>query len=85
MQKTAILFLAALALSACGGRYGHDEQAYQSCVRLARQEGDVIKYLATTLRYQRKHFPSPEVEAEWKRVNAERREIHQQRRDQGCI
>lgn len=85
MQKTAILLLAGLALSACGGRYGHDEQAYQQCVRLARQEGDVIKYIDTNLRYRRKHSPSPEVEAEWKRASAERREIHQERRDLGCI
>jgi hypothetical protein len=85
MQKTGIFLLAALALSACGGRYGHDEQSYQQCVRLARQEGQVIKYIDTTLRYQRKHYPSPEVEEEWRRANAERRAIHSERRDLGCI
>jgi hypothetical protein len=84
MHKAAILLLAALALSACG-RYGHDEQSYQQCVRLARQEGQVIKYIDTTLRYQRKHYPSPEVEEEWRRANAERRAIHSERRSLGCI
>ena len=84
MQKTAIVILAALALSACG-RYGHDEQSYQQCVQLAREEGQVIKYIDTTLRYRRKHDPSPEVEAEWRRANAERRAIHSERRHLGCI
>ena len=85
MQKTATLLLAALALSACGGRYGHDEMAYQQCVKLAREEGQVIKYIATTLRYQRKHYPSAQVEEEWRRADAERRAIHRERRDLGCI
>ena len=84
MQKTATLLLAALALSACG-HYGHDEMSYRECVRLARQEGDLIKYIATTLRYERKHYPSPKVEEEWRRANADRIAIHSQRRDLGCI
>ena len=85
MQKTATLLLAALALSACGGRYGHDEQSYQQCVRLAREEGQLIKYIDTTLRYRRKHYPSPEVEEGWRQANAERRAIHSERRHLGCI
>lgn len=85
MQKTAIVILAALALSACGGRYGHDERSYQQCVRLAREEGQLIKYIDTTLRYRRKHYPSPEVEEEWRQANAERRAIHSERRHLGCI
>jgi hypothetical protein len=85
MQKTAILLLAALALSACAGPYGHDEQSYQQCVRLAREEGQVIKYIATTLRYRRKHYPGPEIEEEWRQANAERRAIHRERRHLGCI
>ncbi len=84
MQKAAIVILAALALGACG-RYGHDEQSYQQCVRLAREEGQVIKYIATTLRYRRKYYPSPEVEEEWRQANAERRAIHSERRHLGCI
>lgn len=85
MQKTATLLLAALALSACAGRYGHDEQSYQQCVRLARQEGQVISYIDTTLRYRRKHYPGPEVEEELRQAKAQRREIHSERRDLGCI
>lgn len=85
MQKTVTLLLAALALSACAGRYGHDNQSYQQCVRLAREEGRIIKYIDTTLQYRRKHRPSEEVEAEWKRANEERRAIHSERRDLGCI
>ena len=85
MQKTATLLLAALALSACAGPYGHDEQSYQQCVRLAREEGQVIKYIATTLRYRRKHYPGPEIEEEWRQANAERRAIHRERRHLGCI
>lgn len=85
MQKTATLLLAALALSACAGRYGHDEQSYQQCVRLARQEGQVIEYIDTTLRYRRKHNPGPEVEEELRQAKAQRREIHSERRDLGCI
>ena len=85
MQKTMILLFAALAVSACAGRYGHDEQSYKQCVRLAREEGQVIKYIATTLRYRRKYYPSPEVEEEWRRANAERRAIHAERRHLGCI
>ncbi len=85
MQKAVLLLLAAFALSACAGRYGHDEPSYRQCVRLARQEGQIIKYLDTTLRYRRKFYPGPEVEEEWHRANAERRGIHAQRRDLGCI
>jgi hypothetical protein len=85
MQKAATLLLATLALSACAGPYGHDEQSYQQCVRLAREEGQIIKYIATTLRYRRKHYPGPEVEEEWRQANAERRAIHRERRHLGCI
>ena len=85
MHKTAILILTALAVSACAGRYGHDEQSYQQCVRLAREEGQLIKYIDTTLRYRRKHYPSPEVEEGWRQANAERRAIHSERRHLGCI
>jgi hypothetical protein len=84
MQKTITLLLAALALSACA-HYGRDEQSYQQCVRLAREEGQVIKYIDTTLRYRRKYYPSPEVEDEWRQANAERRAIHSERRSLGCI
>jgi hypothetical protein len=85
MQKTITLLLAAVALSACAGRYGHDEQSYQQCVRLAREEGQIIKYIDTTLRYRRKHHPGPDVEEESKRANEERRAVHSKRRDLGCI
>jgi hypothetical protein len=85
MQKTVTLLLAALALSACSGRYGHDEQSYNECVRLAREEGRLIKYIDTTLQYRRKHHPGPEVEEEWRQANAERRAIHSERRALGCI
>jgi hypothetical protein len=85
MQKATTLLLAALALSACAGRYGNDEQSYKQCVRLAREEGQVIKHIATTLRYRRKHYPSAEVEAEWRAANEERRAIHAERRHLGCI
>lgn len=85
MQKTVTLLLAALALSACAGRYGHDNQSYQQCVRLAREEGQVIKYIDTTLQYRRKHRPSEAVEAEWKSANEQRRDIHSERRHLGCI
>lgn len=85
MQKTMILLVAALAVSGCSGHYGHDEQSYKQCVRLAREEGQVIKYIATTLRYRRKHYPGPEVDAEWRRANEERRAIHAERRHLGCI
>jgi hypothetical protein len=85
MQKTATLLLAALALSACAGDYGRDERSYQQCVRLAREEGDVIKYISTTLRYRRKHYPGPEVEEEWRWAKEERRAIHSERRHLGCI
>ena len=85
MQKTITLLLAALALSACAGRYGHDNQSYQQCVRLAREEGQIIKYIDTTLQYRRKHHPGPDVEDEWKRANEERRAVHSERRDLGCI
>ncbi len=84
MQKSAILLLAALALSACAGRYGQDEQSYQQCVQLAREEGRLIKYIDTTLQYRRKHHPGPDIEEEWKRANHERRAIHAERRDLGC-
>lgn len=85
MQKSITLLLAALALSACAGRYGHDEQSYNQCVRLAREEGRLIKYIDTTLQYRRKHNPGPEVEEEWRRANAERKAVHSERRDLGCI
>ena len=85
MQKTATLILAGLVLSACAGRYGHDEQSYRQCVRLAREEGQIIKYIDTTLRYRRKYYPSQEVEAEYERAKEERRAIHAERRDLGCI
>ncbi|MGE4251195.1 MAG: hypothetical protein AB7F09_17545 [Parvibaculaceae bacterium] len=85
MQKTVTLLLAALALSACAGRYGHDEQSYKQCVRLAREEGQVIKYIDTTLQYRRKHYPGPEIEEEWRRAKEERRAIHAERRRLGCI
>ena len=85
MQKTIILLLAALALSACAGRYGHDEQSYNECVRLAREEGRLIKYIDTTLQYRRKHYPGPDVEEELRRAKEERRAIHAERRDLGCI
>lgn len=85
MQKTLILLSAAMLLGACAGRYGNDEQSYQQCVRLARQEGQVIKYIDTTLQYRKKHHPGPDVEAELDRARAERREIHSERRDLGCI
>jgi len=85
MHKTAILILTALAVSACAGRYGHDEQSYQQCVRLAREEGQVIKYIDTTLQYRRKHNPGPEVEQEWREANAERKAVHSERRGLGCI
>jgi hypothetical protein len=85
MQKTITLLLAAVALSACAGRYGHDEQSYQQCVRLAREEGQIIKYIDTTLRYRRKYHPGPDVEEESKRANEERRAVHSKRRDLGCI
>ena len=85
MQKTMILLFAALAVSACAGHYGHDEQSYKQCVRLAREEGQIIKYIATTLRYRRKYYPGPEVEEEWRRANEERRAIHAERRHLGCI
>ncbi|MGE0241241.1 MAG: hypothetical protein AB7S59_21185, partial [Parvibaculaceae bacterium] len=84
-QKTVTLLLAALALSACAGRYGHDEQGYKQCVRLAREEGQVIKYIDTTLQYRRKHYPGPEIEEEWRRAKEERRAIHAERRRLGCI
>lgn len=85
MQKTVTLLLAALALSACAGRYGHDEQGYNQCVSLAREEGRLIKYIDTTLQYRRKRNPGPEVEEEWRRANAERKAVHSERRDLGCI
>lgn len=85
MQKIAILLLTALALSACAGRYGHDEQAYRQCVELAREEGRLIKYIDTTLRYRRKHNPGPEVEEQVQQANEERRAVHAERRAQGCI
>jgi hypothetical protein len=85
MQKTVTLILAGLALSGCAGRYGHDEPSYQQCVRLAREEGQIIKYIDTTLRYRRKHYPSAAVEAEYDRAKEERRNIHSERRDLGCI
>lgn len=85
MQKIVILLLAALAVSACAGRYGHDNESYQQCVRLAREEGQVIKYIDTTLQYRRKHHPGPDVEEEWKNANEERRAIHSERRRLGCI
>lgn len=85
MQKTIVLLFAALMVSACAGRYGHDEQSYNQCVRLAREEGQVIKYIDTTLRWRRKHHPGPEVEEEWRRAVAERQAIHAERRDLGCI
>lgn len=85
MHKTIILFLAALALSACAGRYGHDEQSYKQCVRLAREEGQVIKYIDTTLQYRRKRYPGPETEEELRQAHAHRREIHSERRRLGCI
>ncbi|MGE0008708.1 MAG: hypothetical protein AB7S92_24400 [Parvibaculaceae bacterium] len=85
MQKTITVVLAALALGACAGHYGHDEQSYKQCVRLAREEGQVIEYIATTLRYRRKHYPGPETEAEWRSANEERRAIHAERRHLGCI
>lgn len=85
MQKILILVSAAMLLGACAGRYGHDEQSYQQCVRLARQEGQVIKYIDTTLRYRKRYYPGPDVEAEAERARAERREIHRERRSLGCI
>jgi hypothetical protein len=85
MFKTAIVLVAAVALSACAGRYGHDERSYQQCVRLARAEGQLIKYISTTLRYRRKHYPGPEIEEEWQQAKAERRFIHSERRYLGCI
>lgn len=85
MQKTLIILSAAMLLGACAGRYGNDEQSYQQCVRLARQEGQVIKYIDTTLQYRRKHYPGEEVKAELKRAHAQRREIHRERRSLGCI
>jgi hypothetical protein len=85
MYKTAIVLLAAMALSACAGRYGHDEPSYRECVKLAREEGQLIKHIATTLRYRRKYYPGPEVEEEWRRANEERRAVHRERRHLGCI
>lgn len=85
MYKTATLLLAGLALSACAGNYGHDEPSYQQCVQLAREEGQVIKYIDTTLRYRRKYQPGPDVEAEEQQAKEERRAIHSERRRLGCI
>jgi hypothetical protein len=85
MQKTVTLLLAALAVSACAGHYGRDEPSYQQCVRLAREEGQVIKYIDTTLQYRRKHHPGPDVEEELRRAKEERRAIHAERRHLGCI
>jgi len=85
MQNKALLFVAALGLSACAGHYGNDPESYRQCVELARDEGNIIKYIDTTLRYRRKHYPSAEVEAEWVRANHERRAIHAERRRLGCI
>ena len=85
MHKTAILLLAAVAVTGCAGRYGHDEPSYQQCVRLAREEGQVIKYIDTTLQYRRKHHPGPDVEEELKRAKEERSAIHAERRHLGCI
>jgi hypothetical protein len=85
MQKSLLLLSAAMLLSACAGRYGNDEPSYQQCVSLARQEGQVIKYIDTTLQYRKKHHPGPEVEAELERARAERKEIHSERRALGCI
>lgn len=85
MQKSLLVLSAAMLLGACAGHYGNDEPSYQQCVRLARQEGQVIKYIDTTLQYRRKHNPGEEVEAELKRARDERREIHSERRSLGCI
>lgn len=85
MPKTITLLLAAIALSACAGHYGHDEPSYNQCVRLARQEGQLISYIDTTLRYRRRYHPGPEVEEELRQAKAERRAIHDERRHLGCI
>lgn len=85
MQKRLILLSAAMFLSACAGRYGNNEPSYQQCVSLARQEGQIITYIDTTLRYRDKYYPSEEVRAELKRAHAERREIHGERRALGCV
>lgn len=85
MQKTLILLSAAMVLGACAGRYGNDEPSYQQCVRLARQEGQVINYIDTTLQYRKRHYPGEETDAELRRAHTERREIHRERRGLGCI
>jgi hypothetical protein len=85
MYKTAFVLLAALVLSACAGRYGHDEPSYRQCERLAREEGQLIKYIETTLRYRRKYYPGPEIEEELRRAKEERRAVHSERRHLGCI
>ena len=85
MQKTLILLSAAMVLGACAGRYGNDEPSYQQCVRLARQEGQVINYIDTTLQYRKRHYPGEQTEAELNKAHAERRDIHRERRALGCI
>jgi hypothetical protein len=85
MPKTITLLLAVVALSACAGQYGHDEPSYNQCVRLAREEGQLISYIDTTLRYRRQHHPGPQIEEEIRQAKADRRAVHSERRHLGCI
>jgi hypothetical protein len=85
MPRIITLLLAAVALSACAGQYGHDETSYNQCVRLAREEGQLVEYIDTTLRYRRRHHPGPRVEEEIARAKADRRAVHEERRHLGCI
>jgi hypothetical protein len=63
-----------------------NDQPYGECHKLAQEEGRLIKLLATTLRAQHRADPDNEdVQARIEEANAERRDIHHQRRDLGCI
>jgi hypothetical protein len=81
--------LAAIAglLPSCGeNRYAANDEPYRECHKLAQEEGRLIKLLATTLRAQHRADPdNEEILARIEDAKAERRDIHHQRRDLGCI
>jgi hypothetical protein len=90
-QCSILLGLAAL-LAACASdapgetNYAGGEASYRECHKLALEEGRLIKLISTTLRARHRANPDDEeVVAQLEDANAERRDIHHQRRELGCI
>lgn len=83
----AVLAVIAGLLPSCAeNQYALNDSPYGECHKLAQEEGRLIKLLSTTLRAQHRADPDNEdVRARIEEAKAERRDVHHQRRDLGCI